>query len=218
VIHGARAAASNDSRQPGRLPHRIAFLLVALVMAGCASTLTPQDVAGRFWRAVIAQDPVQVRRYVRASDEGLLKDGLGLMVVTDFSLGRVVIDGDLATVDTRVALRGERALDIDLVTRLTRENGQWRVDFAATAHAVSRHSELARLIDRIAQLGTQMREGIGRSRSEIERVLPQLNAELSRLEQRIRQSVPALRQRLEEFAKQFKRRAPASADERAHSI
>jgi hypothetical protein len=200
------------------LPHRIACLMAAFVITGCASTSTPQDIAERFWRAVIAQDPSQVRRYVRPADEDLLKDGLGLMAVTDFTLGRVVIDGDLATIDTHVTVRGERALELDLVTRLARENGQWRVDFAATAHAVSRHSELARLIDRIAQLGTQMRQGIDRSRSEIERVLPQLNAELSRLEQRIRQRVPALRQRLEEFAKQFKRRAPALTDERAHSI
>lgn len=183
-----------------------AFLSIALLLgAACAPNLGPQDVAERFWRATVAQQPATAARYVAARDRDLVARGLDVLPVAQYSFGRVLIENEQAAVATEVTLAGDTPVTLLLDTRLLRESGTWRVDYEATMQAISAQSELAGIIARIGTLGETLRDGIEQSTAELERALPALERELSRLEAEIRQHVPALRERLRDFTRQLEK-------------
>ena len=178
---------------------------VLVLIAACSPSLGPQDVAERFWRATVAQQPATAARYVVARDRDLVTGGLDVLPVAHYSLRRVVIENGQAAVATEVTLAGDAPVKLLLDTRLQREDDTWRVDYQATMQAISAQSELAAVIARIGTLGETLRDGIEQSTAELERALPALERELSRLEAEIRQHVPALRERLREFTRQLEK-------------
>jgi hypothetical protein len=178
---------------------------VLVLIAACSPSLGPQDVAERFWRATVAQQPATAARYVVARDRDLVSGGLDVLPVAHYSFRRVVIENERATVATEVTLAGDAPVALLLDTRLQREDDTWRVDYQATMQAISAQSELAAVIARIGTLGEALRDGIDQSTAELERALPALERELARLEAEIRQRVPALRERLREFTRQLEK-------------
>lgn len=175
--------------------------LVAL--GGCTPDLSPQDVADRFWRAVITAEPAKIRRYVRAADQAGLERDTDLLAVTAVEFGRAEIAVDSAAIETQVTLAGEQAVTIPIKTRLVRENDAWRVDYQATVGAIARGGELAGVIEQIERLGETLKQGIDRSVDELSGMVPKVEQELSRIEAEIEHRVPQLRQQVEEFSRRI---------------
>lgn len=180
-----------------------AAALLALAVLGCAPRLDPLEVSERFWSAVAAGDAAAARAHVapRTAPEA----GLGgeLLPISDARLGRAVIEGDRARVETTVTLDADRPLDVPLETVLLRERERWRVDYAATVEGLRESDGLARVLrgfrDAFDELGATLGREVERSVSEIERALPELKRELERAEREIRARVPELERRLEEL-------------------
>ena len=108
----------------------------------------------------MTREAAAVRRYVRSADQAQLADELDLLPLTGFELGRIVIVQDRATVATTVVVAGDRPLTLPITTTLVREHDAWRVDYGATARDISRHSELARLLDHLSTLGDDVKRGV----------------------------------------------------------
>lgn len=191
------------------MPLRLAVtLLLGLALAftaGCTAPLTPQDVADRFWRAVITGHPAKIRRYVLTHQRAQLEGDAEILAVGDYELGRVVIDGPRADIETTVTLAGDTPVPVTVSTRLAQEDGTWRVDYEATVAGISAQSELARVIGQIGELGNTLRDGLEQSVEEMSKALPAIERELSQLEARIRQRMPELRAKIEQFARQLER-------------
>ena len=187
------------------MPYRLLFVFLALfaTIPGCARPLPPQDVADRFWRAVMTQHPAKIRRYVRDQDQETLADDPAIMPVESFELGRVVIDGDATSIETRITLGADKPVALWINTLLVRENERWRVDYSATIRDISLQSNLAQVIDQIEAFGGALKDGIDKSVEEMKKVLPDIERELLRIEEAIKQRVPELRERLEEFTRQL---------------
>jgi hypothetical protein len=160
-------------------------------------------VADRFWQAAVAGEAARMREHVRGVDQARLGDTAKLLPLRQFTLGRTVIDGDTATVDTRVVLGSASPVTLDIETRLVREGEQWRVDYAATTRSISERGELADVIRQIERLGERLKDGVDQSVDELKRALPALQSELSRIEADIRHKLPELRRRLEEFSRRL---------------
>jgi hypothetical protein len=190
----------------------LASLVFLITISGCARPLPPQDVADRFWRAVMTQHPAKIRRYVRAQDQQTLKDDPEIMPVESFELSRVVIDGDAATIETRITLGADKPVALKIDTLLVRENERWRVDYSGTIQNISLESNLAQVIEQIEAFGDTVKKGIDKSVTEMKKVLPDIERELSRIEREIKQRVPELRERLEEFSRQLEESLKASPD------
>ncbi len=192
-------------------------LIVALPLlamcAGCARPLPPQDVADRFWRSVMTQHPAKIRRYVREQDRAALKDDPEIMPISEFELGRTVIDGESATIETRITLDADKPVPLNIDTVLVREGERWRIDYAATIDDISTQSQLAQVIDQIEAFGGALKDGIDKSVEEMKKVLPQIERQLSRIEEEIKQGVPELRERLEEFSKSIEESLKAPPEE-----
>lgn len=187
------------------MSYRLLFVFLALfaTIPGCARPLPPQDVADRFWHAVMTQHPAKIRRYVRAQDQDTLTDDPAIMPVESFELGRVVIDGDATSIETRITLGADKPVALRIKTLLVRENERWRVDYSGTIQNISLQSNLAQIIDQIEAFGGALKNGIDKSVEEMKEVLPDIERELLRIEEEIKQRVPELRERLKEFTRQL---------------
>lgn len=176
---------------------------LAALLGACTPPLTPTQVADRFWRAVVAEHPAKLERYVLARDRALLNGEPALLPVANFTLGRVLIDGEQASVATTITLAGDTPVTLELDTALVREQETWRVDYRRTAEALSARSDLARVIGQIGALGETLRQGVEQSVDDMRKALPVIERELSRIEDELRQQVPALRERFESFAREL---------------
>ncbi|MEX2481821.1 MAG: hypothetical protein WD928_13265 [Gammaproteobacteria bacterium] len=178
-------------------------LMLGIFLAACAAPLTPEQVTDRFWRAVVAQQPMKIARYVTARDRARLDRDSEILPVENYELGRIVIDGSTANVTTRVTLAGDTPVTIAVDTRLVQEESAWLVDYQTTVENLSAQGELARVIAQIGAIGETVQRGIDQSAEDMKKALPAIERELARIEEAIRQRVPELRSRLEAFAKQL---------------
>ncbi|MEQ8231168.1 MAG: hypothetical protein RLW61_02360 [Gammaproteobacteria bacterium] len=205
-----------DTRRPrvrhgGRDRVLALLLLVTWALTACTQPRSPSEVSEQFWRAVLSGDPAALEPYVLARDRALLDGGDTLLPVAGFTLGRVVIDADDASVQTGLTLAGDTPVTLEIDTVLRREDDAWRVDYRETVDAVRRRGELAQVIGRIGALGEALERGVEQSMDEMRRVLPAIENELSRIERELQQQVPALRERFESFARELEKsleRAP----------
>ncbi|MBI4006432.1 MAG: hypothetical protein HY356_07150 [Gammaproteobacteria bacterium] len=179
------------------------FLIFNLVLYGCAANLTPIEVSERFWTAVQNKDVRAVRNYV--SSASLDKKDLteNILPIGEVSLGRTVIDGEQAWVDTTVAISGDDPFKLPLKTVLLQENKQWKVDYDATVASVSSSGAVARVMGNLTDLSRQFADGLDRSLTEIQKTLPQVQKEIGKIEENLRERIPELRQRMEEIMKQL---------------
>ena len=199
-----------------RLARLLRWLLpcLATLLGACTSPLTPTQVTDRFWRAVVSEHPAKLERYVLARDRALLNGEQALLPVASYALGRVLIDGEQASVATTITLAGDTPVTLELDTALVREQEAWRVDYRRTAEALSARSDLARVIGQIGALGDTLRQGVEQSVDDMRKALPVIERELSRIEDKLRQQVPALRERFEDFARELEEALKTPPSER----
>ena len=184
------------------IERKLAFTFLALLLAtGCAQKLTPDEVTRGFWTAVEAGNAAAVRKYVSADARDSRTLGKDILDVTDISYGRVIIDGDRATVETTVVVLSDRPLSLPLDTVLVKEGSDWKVDYDATVSSVTLHSELAQVLDRVAEYGERFASELNRSMDDLQKALPQIEREVKRIEESFKAKIPELQKRIEEFAK-----------------
>lgn len=178
-------------------------LMLGFLLSACAEPLGPEQVADRFWRAVVAQQPMKIARHVTARDRARLDQSSEILPVAAYEFGRIVIDGTTAMVSTRVTLAGDTPVTLAIDTRLVQEESIWLVDYQTTMENLSAQGELARVIAQIGAIGETVQRGVDQSVEEMRKALPAVERELARIEEAIRQRVPELRSRLEAFANQL---------------
>ncbi len=176
---------------------------LCIFFTGCVENLSPIEVSERFWTAVQNKDQRAVRKYV--SSDTLKKDDLAenILPLDEISLGRTVIDGEQAWVDTEVIIAGDNPFNLPIKTVLLRENKQWKVDYDATMHSISRGSSVARVLGSIANLSEKFSDELNRSFDEIQKTIPEVEEEIGKIEENISEKLPELRKRIEEILQQL---------------
>lgn len=185
--------------------HTQLLLLILLVMsvAGCNQGLYPAERAEIFWRAIQAQDTDKLRKSITAKSRqqnDLIKN---ILPVGQVSLGKTVIDGDHAWVDTTIEIKAEKSFSIPLKTILLKEKGLWMVDYEDTVATLSSASELASVMGSIHELGEQVAKQFNEALDVLKKNIPQVQHELKKLEEHIKSQIPELKESLENLAKQL---------------
>lgn len=157
------------------------FLLLGLtlLLSGCLGPKTPQAVTQAFWQAVVENHADDVAKYSTLADPKAF-DGFG-QHWGGFTpaLGKIVIDGDQASVETRFAApAGSEKASREVTTYLVREKGEWKVDYKTTAQAVQ-GGALGVLFGRLNQLGGELSKSLDAS-------VKDLNVEMERLSQKLK--------------------------------
>lgn len=183
--------------------HALIYTVLGLTLLACSKPQTPEEVAANFWQAIDSGKPSNVKKYISAKDQITMESLQNVMPISDISFGKIVIDGNTASVDTNVTLEGDRPTDLPINTHLLKENERWTVDYERTMNTIIAAGKVAAVINQFKDIGNAVKEGIERSVVEFEKTLPSIEKELSNMEQQIQQAVPELKSRFENFSKQL---------------
>jgi len=180
------------------------FLLVT--GPGCAANLSPMEVSDGFWKGVKEKDTATVSRYVTSESLESLKQqdpAKNILPIKQVTLGRTVIEGERAWIDTTVEVAGEEPLHMSVRTVLQQEDQQWKVDYNATVASISNDSDLGRALDDISKLSKQFTDKLNQSLDQAQKALPEIEREIGKIESELRQKLPELRQHMEELMRQL---------------
>jgi len=180
----------------------LAGLLVITGLGGCQPPSAPDEVARAFWVAVQARDAAAVEALSDAPTTGRADT---LLPVDGVRLGRTVIDGDRAEVETSIRLGGDDPMTVPLTTYLIRRDGAWKVDYADTVAAIRESGRLGGVLGQLRDFSRQFSGEVDRSLDELEQALPRIEREVRGIEELFRSQVPELRERIEEFARALDR-------------
>lgn len=179
------------------------LVLILLSVTGCNQGLYPADRAEIFWRAIQAQDADKLRKSITAKSRqqnNLIKN---ILAVGEVSLGKTVIDGDRAWVDTKVEIKADKSFPIPLKTILIKERGLWMVDYEETVATLSTSSDLATVMGSIHELAEQVAKQFDQALDVLKKNIPQVQQELKKLEENIKSQIPELKESLQDLAKEL---------------
>jgi len=212
---------------------RFTIVLLAGLTAGlgaaCGERLEPQQVAERFWTAVMAGDKGAVALFVTEASRAGLDPKADVIDIQAFSIGRTVIEDEQASVLTEVVIAADEPLSLPLETRLVLEEGHWRVDYERSVSPVASDSRLAGLIEDMRSMNRRFSDKVDESLAELQEAVPQIEKEFERLEDELKAAMPALQRAVEDFARRLEealggssrpapRSSPKAPDPEQHSI
>jgi len=183
-----------------KITFKLMFLsLICLSITGCDEGLYPIDVSEGFWRAVKDKDINAIEKY--STEDNLTGDELSenILPLDEIILGKTVIDGDGAWVDTTVTISGDKPYTLPIKTVLIRENKQWKVDYQATMKWVSKGSSVYSVISGIKNMTEELAEELNQSMEDIQKAIPEIKKEVERIEESLLEYVPELKKQVEEF-------------------
>ncbi len=183
-----------------KITFKLMFLsLICLSITGCDEGLYPIDVSEGFWRAVKDKDINAIEKY--STEDSLTGDELSenILPLDEIILGKTVIDGDGALVDTTVTISGDKPYTLPIKTVLIRENKQWKVDYQATMKWVSKGSSVYSVISGIKNMTEELAEELNQSMEDIQKAIPEIKKEVERIEESLLEYVPELKKQVEEF-------------------
>ena len=172
---------------------------ICLFMTGCAEGLYPIDVSEGFWRAVKDKDIKAIERY--STEDSLTGDELSenILPLDEIVLGKTVIDGDGAWVDTTVTISGDKPYTLPIKTVLIRDKRQWKVDYQATMKWVSKGSSVYSVISGIRNMSEALAEELNQSMEDIQKAIPEIKEEVEEIEESLLKHVPELKKQIKEF-------------------
>lgn len=181
----------------------LAAAVALVLLAGCSSPETPQEVAEAFWQAVAendADDVVELSTLSTPVDFDSFKRDWTDAVP---SFGRIVIEQREATVVTRLppedGAEGER---LELITYLVQGPDGWLVDYARTGDAILNPSPFGNLMGELNKLGEALSSSFSSSSDEIEASMNEFarsfEAYSAEVERRAKDAVEDFGKRLQE--------------------
>lgn len=169
---------------PERFQLSWAYLAIVTItfMSGCHMDKPPQEIAQHFWNAMKIQDVENARKYATTSTSTLIdasKEQFKDAVVT---FGKIIIDGDLTTIDTTVRLQKHGAeTSIPLQTILKKEAGEWRVDYAQTKETIKEDDTFSDITKKLEALGGKLSERMDEAIGEIKQKMPEYEEKMKKV-------------------------------------
>lgn len=183
-------------------------MCMALLLTGCFSQQTPQQVTQVFWQSVISNNAKDAVKYSTLTDEqgydGFSRDWSGLQP----SWGKVVIDGKHASIVSRFSkVDSSGTHNRKLITHLVQHNEQWKVDYARTRKEM-RGDSLENLFN---QLGRTLSDQLTASSKE-------LGAEVERMSEELESIAGSINQQASESINRYAEDLRKSINELAESV
>ncbi len=184
---------------------KIIVLSLFIVSAtGCEDERYPLDIADKFWRAVKDKDVKTIKKYTSKDSLKTKNPGQNILPLDEITLGKTVIDGDGAWVDTTVTISGDKPFKVPLRTVLIREDKQWKVDYDSTIKLVSEDSSVSHVINNIKILSKDLAAELNQSMDDLQEKIPEIKEEVDRMEESLMEQIPELKKQIEEFVNDLK--------------
>ncbi len=185
----------------------ITLLFICCGLLSCQSSMTPLQVSEKFWEGIEKKNISLITIY-SSSDSGYSADDIKqLPDVTTTTFGRIIIDADIAEIDTQVTITsGGKTIDIPLKTYLIRENDVWRVNYKQSILLLKTNQGMIELLGGVQELTEGLAEDIEESVEDFnEKAMPEIESKLKQAEEALRDKIPEFKNMLDELLEGFKR-------------
>ncbi|TVL98953.1 MAG: hypothetical protein CV087_19890 [Candidatus Brocadia sp. WS118] len=157
-------------------------LLIITFTSGCRLDKPPQEVAQCFWDAMKVQDVENGRKYATTSTRTLVDTSGEQFKDAVVTFGKIVIDGDLTTIDTTVRLQKHGTeTSIPFQTILVKEDGEWRVDYAQTKETIKEDDSFSGITKNLQELGGKLTKRMDEALGEIKQKIPEYEEKMKKL-------------------------------------
>ena len=160
----------------------IGLFCICILISACQTPKTPEQVSTAFWIALTIGDLETAKKYATRESQQLITDQDARPNAT-LSTGKIVIDGNQATVETNLSEQGKV---IAFNTSLLKEGERWKVDFQQTRRNISA-VPLSGIFKSLENIGETLNN--------------QLEQQMPLLEKQIESFGEELKKQLEEFSR-----------------
>ncbi|MCC7212852.1 MAG: hypothetical protein E3K40_01240 [Candidatus Brocadia sp.] len=158
------------------------FSLTLTLTSGCRVDKPPQEVAQCFWEAMKVQDIENGRGYATTSTRILIDPSNEQFKDAAVTFGKIIIDGDLATIDTTVRLpKHGTETTLPIQTILKKEDGEWRVDYAETKKTIMEDDSFSEIAKNLQELGGKLSERMDEALGEIKQKFPEYKEKMEKM-------------------------------------
>ncbi len=202
----------------------ISFLSVCVTLVSCQTKKTPQQISEHFWLGMKTENEALVRKYSLSSSIDETEDITQFKSITKITLGKIIIDGDVAEIETTVTVSSNnKIMDVKLNTYLENNNDIWKVNYRKTVLQLKLNRNMAEVFSDIEEITEEVTEQIEKSVKEIkEKVVPEIKSEIEQAEQELLEKLPELKnvfdKFLEELEKSLEELIPAEKEEEAKTL
>jgi gas vesicle protein len=185
----------------------IMLLFICGGLLSCQSSMTPLQVSEKFWSGIKKKNISLITIY-SSSDSGFSADDIKqLPEVTAISYGRIIIDADIAEIETRVTITADgKTINIPLKTYLEREGDVWRVSYKQSVLLLKTNREMSELLDDVQELTEDLAKEIEESVEDFkEKAMPEIESQLEQAEEALRDKIPEFKNMLDELLESLKR-------------
>lgn len=180
------------------------LLFVLLVLSGCETAKTPEEVTRAFWSAMIANDLDEAAGYASADTRALVAASVrDYSAIDSVTTGKIMIDRDTASVETTLVTEHENKSIQAFTTELIRENDRWQVDFQRTQNQMT-----GLLFDGFFKGLQNLGETL---QKQFERQLPLFEKEIESFSKE-------LEKQMEEFGRELEKKLPQPPPKQPDSI
>lgn len=175
------------------------LFLFLLALTGCETAKSPDQVTLAFWTAVIDNDLEKAEGYATADSRSLVTSSTrDYSQIASLETGKVIIDGNAASVETVLKPQDESVAARAFLTELVVENEQWRVDFRRTQNNMT----------------GMLFDGFFRGLQNLgEKLQKQFEKQMPLLEKEIESFGEELEKQMEEFGRQLEKKLPPKQPE-----
>ena len=179
--------------------------LFLVLLSGCNQRHSPIEVSRAFWKAVQAGNAGAVKVLVTKKSRASVKTDGKALQIGQVQLGRTVIEGNVATVDTSLVVKSDHPVRVPLQTHLLREEGDWRVDYDATMASLEPGGSLAQALGTLGELGRIFSDKVQESMGDLQQRMPEIKRRIEEARGEIQRQLPEVRRQLEEMLEQLRK-------------
>ncbi len=182
------------------------FLFITIIVGlipACQQALTPEQVAMKFWTAVINKNTQSINRLISEIPDSVEIGMEQLPELSAVTFGKIIIDKNLSEIETHVTYHQDSIQAEQLVTYLVLEDEQWKIDYSRTLSELNKDDEISDALEQFSELGEAITEGLNQSIDELNEALPKIEEELDEMEEKIETGLPEILKKLEEFSRKL---------------
>lgn len=182
-----------------KCPVYAGLFLLLLALSGCETAKSPDQVTRAFWTAVIDNDLEKAEGYATADSRSLVTSSTrDYSQIASLETGKVIIDGNAASVETVLNPQDETVAPRAFLTELVVENELWRVDFRRTQNNMT----------------GMLFDGFFKGLHNLgEKLQKQFEKQMPLLEKEIESFGEELEKQMEEFGRQLEKKLPPKQPE-----
>ena len=185
----------------------ITLLSICGGLLSCQSSMTSLQVSEKFWEGIEKKNISLITIY-SISDSGYSVDDIKqLPDVSAITFGMIIIDADIAEIETQVTITtDEKNVDVLLKTFLEREDDVWRVNYKQSILLLKTNQGMIELLGGVQELTEGLAEEIEESVEEFKKkAMPEIESKLEQAEEALRDKIPEFKNMLDELLDGLKR-------------